>query len=64
MKKLYKATELADILRVDPQTIYRLGKQGKIESYKVGKSVRFVMPERERTEQNNDTERESYSVHQ
>ena len=64
MKKLYKATELADILRVDPQTIYRVAKRGEIESYKVGKSVRFVMPERERTEQNNDTERESYSVHQ
>ena len=30
MKKLYKATELADILRVDPQTIYRLAKRGEI----------------------------------
>ena len=44
MKKLYRAAELADILGVHPQTIYRAGERGQINSYKVGKSVRFEMP--------------------
>lgn len=44
MKKLYKATELAEILGVHPQTIYRAGERGELNSYKVGKSVRFEMP--------------------
>ena len=47
MTKLYKATELAEILKVHPQTIYRLAQRGEIESYKVGKSVRFLMPKKE-----------------
>lgn len=42
--RLYKANELAEILNLNPQTIYRLAKKGEIESYKIGKSVRFVMP--------------------
>ena len=45
-QKLYRAQELADILQVNVQTIYRLAKDGKIESYRIGKSVRFPMPER------------------
>lgn len=49
-KTLYTAKELANILKVNPQTIYRAGKQGDIPSYKVGKSVRFEMPD-ERTKQ-------------
>lgn len=53
MKKLYKAQELADILGMDAHTIYRLGQTGKIESYKVGKSVRFPMPKKRG--QNNET---------
>ena len=44
MKKLYKAAELAEILGVHPQTIYRAGERGDINSYKVGRSVRFEMP--------------------
>ena len=44
MKKLYKASELAEILGVHPQTIYRAGERGDINSYKVGRSVRFEMP--------------------
>ena len=52
MKKLYTAKELAEILGVHPQTIYRAGERGEIPSYKVGKSVRFEMPtERTRTKQ-------------
>lgn len=50
MTRLYKATELAEILNVHPQTIYRAGERGELESVKVGKSVRFKMP-KERTKQ-------------
>lgn len=49
-EKLYTAKELAEILKVNPQTIYRAGERGEIASYKVGKSVRFEMPS-ERTKQ-------------
>lgn len=42
--KLYTAKELAEIFGVHPQTIYRAGERGEINSYKVGKSVRFEMP--------------------
>ena len=50
MDRLYTAKELAEILGVHPQTIYRAGQRGDIPSYKCGKSVRFEMP-RERTKQ-------------
>lgn len=50
MDRLYTAKELASILGVNPQTIYRAGQNGDIPSYKVGKSVRFEMPG-ERTKQ-------------
>lgn len=48
--RLFTAKELASILGVNPQTIYRAGQRGEIESYKIGKSVRFSMPD-ERTKQ-------------
>ena len=63
MKKLYKATELAEILGVHPQTIYRLAERGEIDSYKIGRSVRFPMPDKQKG-QNNDTERENHQIHQ
>lgn len=44
MERLYKANELAEILGVHPQTIYRAGQRGEIKSVKVGRSVRFEMP--------------------
>lgn len=44
MDKLYTAKELAEIFGVHPQTIYRAGERGELNSYKVGKSVRFEMP--------------------
>lgn len=50
MSKLYTAKELAAILKVNPQTIYRLAERGEIESYKIGKSVRFPMPTERATE--------------
>ena len=46
MEKLYKATELAQILNCNPQTIYRMADRGEIESIKVGSLRRFLMPER------------------
>ena len=49
-EKLYKATELAEILGCHPQTIYRLADRGEIESVKVGTLRRFLMP---KGEQNN-----------
>ena len=44
MEKLYKATELAEILNCNPQTIYRMADKGQIESVKVGSMRRFLMP--------------------
>lgn len=43
-EKLYTAKELAEILGVHPQTIYRAGERGELATYKIGKSVRFEMP--------------------
>ncbi len=42
---LYTARELADILRCNPQTVYRLSYKGLIKSVKVGSLRRFEMPE-------------------
>ena len=49
-EKLYKAKELATILKCNPQTIYRLADRGEIGSIKVGGLRRFLMPT-ERTKQ-------------
>lgn len=43
--KLYKADELAKILKIPVRTIYRLGREGKLKRVKIGRSVRFAMPE-------------------
>lgn len=48
MKELYTARELAEILSVHPETIRRLGREGKLERVKVGRSVRFLMPRKEK----------------
>ena len=53
-ERLYKAKELAQILRCDPQTIYRLSDRGEIKDVRVGRMRRFLMPERG---QNNAKER-------
>lgn len=45
--RLYTASELASILGVNPQTIYRAGQRGEIASYRVGRSVRFEIPKTE-----------------
>lgn len=46
-EKLYKASELAEILNCNPQTIYRMADKGQIESVKVGSLRRFLMPKGE-----------------
>lgn len=45
--RLYKAGEIAEILRVSIGTVYRLGREGKLKRVKVGRSVRFALPEME-----------------
>lgn len=45
-EKLYTAKELAGILNCNPQTIYRMADRNEIESIKVGKLRRFLMPEK------------------
>lgn len=45
-QRLYKAAELASILGLHIQTIYRMGEKGIIPTYKIGRSVRFEMPDK------------------
>ena len=47
--KLYKAIEIAEILKLPVRTIYRYGREGKLKRVKVGRHVRFVLPEMEET---------------
>ena len=63
MNKLFTAKELGEILKVSPKTIYKAAERGEIESYRVGKSVRFTMPQSERTKQNDKTAREDTELH-
>lgn len=49
---LYTAEELAELYKIHPKTVYRLGREGKIERRKVGKSVRFLEPTNERMVRN------------
>lgn len=49
-ERLYKASELAEILEVHPHTIYRAKDRGEINYYQIGRSIRFEMPD-ERTKQ-------------
>ena len=43
--KLYRARELAQLLDLNPQTVYRLAEKGIIPSYRIGGSVRFELPD-------------------
>lgn len=40
--KLYTAKELAELYKIHPKTIYKLGREGKLTTVKVGRSVRFI----------------------
>lgn len=46
--RLLTAEEFAKLYKIHPKTVYRLGREGKIERRKVGKSVRFIEPTDER----------------
>lgn len=45
--KLYTAKEMAKLLKVHINTVYKWGADGKLVRVKVGKSVRFALPEKE-----------------
>lgn len=40
-----KAPEIAERLRIDVQTVYRLRKKGKLPSHRIGRSLRFYWSE-------------------
>ena len=42
--KLYTADELAEICKVSIGTIYRLGREKKLNVVYIGRSVRFTLP--------------------
>lgn len=44
MKKYYRASELAEKLGVSIDTIWRWGREGKLTSYRIGRTVRFELP--------------------
>ena len=45
--KLYTAEEVATYLNVSKQTVWRYGRQGKLQRVQVGRTVRFALPEME-----------------
>ena len=50
--KLYTAEELAKLYQIHPKTVYRLGREGKLQTKRVGRSVRFLEPTTERMVRN------------
>lgn len=47
--KLYTAEEAAEILRVSKQTIWKYGREKKLETVRYGRTVRFKLTEKEET---------------
>ena len=45
--KLYTADEIAKLYQIHPKTVYRLGREGKLNLVRVGRSVRFYEPTEE-----------------
>ena len=52
----YLVDELAEKLRVNPMTIYRYIKAGKLQAHKIGKEYRIPKVEFERLLKNSNTE--------
>lgn len=52
--KLYTAEELAKLYQIHPKTVYRLGREGKLKTKRVGGSVRFYEPTKERMVRNGE----------
>lgn len=50
MDKLYTAKEVAEMMQIHIQTVYRLGRERKLKTLKVGRSVRFLMPGKDDTQ--------------
>ena len=50
MGRLFTAKELAEALNLNVQTIYRASKRGDIPTYRIGKTVRFEMPTKDKVE--------------
>lgn len=46
-RELYTASELAEILHIHKETVYKLGREGKLKRVKAGRSVRFMLPKAE-----------------
>ena len=46
--KLYKAEQIAEILNVSKQTVWRYGRTGKLKKINVGRTVRYALPEMEK----------------
>lgn len=44
MDKLYTAKELSAIFKVSTDTIWRWGRERKIKTVKIGRTVRYLMP--------------------
>ena len=57
--KLYTAEELAERYQVHKKTIYRLGREGKLITRRVGRSVRFAEPRGRREHDKREIEAES-----
>lgn len=47
-KAFYTVEELAEVLRVNPRTIYRMVSAKKIDHYKVGAQIRIAAAELEK----------------
>lgn len=47
MKELYTASEIAALMKIHKETVYKLGREGKLKRVKVGRSVRFMLPKPE-----------------
>ena len=56
--KLYKANEIAEMYQISIGTVYRLGRERKLKRVKVGRSVRFALPEMEEDYVDKETERQ------
>ena len=52
--RLYTAKEAADILRVSKQTIWKYGREGKLETVHYGRTVRYIIKEEIWTEKTSE----------
>lgn len=53
--KLYTAGEAAEILRVSKQTVWKYGREKKLETVRFGRTVRYIIKEETWTEKTSET---------